>query len=466
MLFSSLSFLYVFLPLVLAVYYLVPARLKNVILLLFSLLFYAIGEQKLVLLLLLSSVVDYTSSLGIERFRKKAGMPRLFLGLSIAVNIALLGYFKYIDLVIRSINAILDTQLDLLKVALPIGISFFTFQTMSYTFDVYRGEVKAERNFLDFFTYVSLFPQLIAGPIVRYKTVAAELKERKFDLEAFASGIGRFCVGLGKKILIANTLAVACKIYAGMADKTVLMTWVYAISFSLQIYFDFSGYSDMAIGLGKLFGFSFPENFNYPFIARSVTEFWRRWHMTLGVWFRDYVYIPMGGNRVKAARFVFNILVVWFLTGLWHGAEYNFIVWGLYYGLLLLLEKFLLKKPLQLSRVLSHLYLLLITVLGFVLFDAPSISEALHTAGRLFGIGAALTNTVSTYYARSYALIIVSAAILATPLARQVYTALQKHQAGKQVCAFLEPVASLLLLILSTAYLVDGSYNPFMYFRF
>jgi len=466
MLFSSLSFLYLFLPLVLAVYYLVPAKLKNVILLLFSLLFYYIGEQKLVLLLLLSSVVDYTCSLGIERFRHKTGMPRLFLGLSLAANIALLGYFKYIDLIIRSINAVLDTQLDLLKVALPIGISFFTFQTMSYTFDVYRGDVKAERNFLDFFTYVSLFPQLIAGPIVRYKTVAVELKERTFDLESFASGIGRFCVGLGKKILIANTLAVACKTYAGMADKTVLMTWVYAISFSLQIYFDFSGYSDMAIGLGKLFGFSFPENFNYPFIAKSVTEFWRRWHMTLGVWFRDYVYIPMGGNRVKAGRFVLNILVVWFLTGLWHGAEYNFVVWGLYYGLLLLMEKFLLKKALQLSRVLSHLYLLLITVLGFVLFDAAGISEALRTSGRLFGIGAALTNTVSTYYARSYAPVIVIAAILATPLAKQAYAALKKHRAGKQVCSFLEPAVSLLLLILSTAYLVDGSYNPFMYFRF
>ena len=292
------------------------------------------------------------------------------------------------------------------------------------------------------------------------------MKERTFYLESFVSGIGRFCVGLGKKILIANTLAVACKIYAEMADKTVLMTWVYAISFSLQIYFDFSGYSDMAIGLGKLFGFSFPENFNYPFIAKSVTEFWRRWHMTLGVWFRDYVYIPMGGNRVKAGRFVLNILVVWFLTGLWHGAEYNFVLWGLYYGLLLLLEKFLLKKPLQLSRVLSHIYLLLLTILGFVLFDAASISEALRTAGRLFGIGAALTNTVSSYYARGYALVIVIASFLATPLARQAYTALKKHRAGKQVCSWLEPVASLLLLVLSTAYLVDGSYNPFMYFRF
>ena len=466
MLFSSLSFLYIFLPLVLVVYYLVPGKLKNLILLAFSLLFYYIGEQKLVLLLLLSSLVDYICSLGIERYRSKPGMPRLFLSLSILANVSLLGYFKYIDLIIRSINAVLNTQIDLLKVALPIGISFFTFQTMSYTFDVYRGDVKAERNFLDFFTYVSLFPQLIAGPIVRYKTVAVELKERKFDLAAFGSGISRFCIGLGKKILIANTLAGACKVYGEMADKTTVITWVYAISFALQIYFDFSGYSDMAIGLGKLFGFSFPENFNYPYIAKSATEFWRRWHMTLGVWFRDYVYIPMGGNRVPALRFILNILVVWALTGLWHGAEYNFVLWGLYYGLILLLEKFLLKTPLQKGRVLPHLYLLFITLVGFILFDVPSVGEAVRTCGRLFGIGTVFTNAVSTYYAKSYAFIIAVASILATPLARNICLAAIKLRICERLRTVLEPAACLLILIVSTAYLVDGSYNPFMYFRF
>jgi len=466
MLFSSLSFLYVFLPLVLAVYYLVPARLKNVTLLIFSLAFYYAGEQKLVLLLLLSSVVDFTCSLCIEHFRNRAGMPKLFLGLSILINVALLGYFKYVDLIISSINAILDTQLDLLKVALPIGISFFTFQTMSYTFDVYRGDVKAERNFLDFFTYVSLFPQLIAGPIVRYKTIATELKERKFNLEAFSYGIFRFCIGLGKKILIANTMAGVCKIYGDMTVKTTLMTWVYAIAFSLQIYFDFSGYSDMAIGLGKLFGFSFPENFNYPYMAKSATEFWRRWHMTLGVWFRDYVYIPMGGNRVPLLRYVLNILVVWFLTGLWHGAEYNFILWGLYYGLLLLLEKFLFRNLLQKGKVLPHLYLLFMTIIGFVLFDAASLSEAVRTCGRLFGIGSVFTDITSTYYAKSYAFIIVIAAILATPMMRNVFYFVKKHKIGEQLFHILEPVACIAILIGATANLVDGSYNPFMYFRF
>jgi alginate O-acetyltransferase complex protein AlgI len=393
-------------------------------------------------------------------------MPKLFLGLSLLVNISLLGYFKYIDLIIRSINAVLNTQIDLLKVALPIGISFFTFQTMSYTFDVYRGDVKAERNFLDFFTYVSLFPQLIAGPIVRYKTVAVELKERKFDLAAFGSGISRFCIGLGKKILIANTLAGACKVYGEMTDKTTVITWVYAIAFSLQIYFDFSGYSDMAIGLGKLFGFSFPENFNYPYIARSATEFWRRWHMTLGVWFRDYVYIPMGGNRVPNLRFILNIFVVWALTGLWHGAEYNFVLWGLYYGLILLLEKFLLKKPLEKGRVLPHLYLLFITIVGFILFDASGVAEAIRTCGRLFGIGTVFTNAISTYYAKSYALVIIIASFLATPLMHNICLAAIKHRTGERLCTVLEPMACILILIVATAYLVDGSYNPFMYFRF
>jgi alginate O-acetyltransferase complex protein AlgI len=466
MLFSSLSFLYIFLPLVLVIYYLVPGRLKNVILLLFSLLFYYIGEQKLVLLLLLSSLVDYTCSLCIEHWRSKPELTKLFLILSILINVSLLGYFKYVDLIISSINAILDTQINLLEIALPIGISFFTFQTMSYTFDVYRGDVKAEKNFLDFFTYVSLFPQLIAGPIVRYKTVAAELKERKFDLSAIGYGIRRFCIGLGKKILIANTLASACKTYSEMPEKTTLMTWVYAVSFSLQIYFDFSGYSDMAIGLGKLFGFSFPENFNYPYIAKSATDFWRRWHMTLGVWFRDYVYIPMGGNRVPGLRFILNILVVWFLTGLWHGAEYNFVLWGLYYGLILLLEKFLLNKLLQKVKILPHLYLIFITLIGFILFDAGSLNEAIRTCGRLFGIGAVFTNVVSTYYARSYALIIAVAAVLATPLMKNIYFAFKEHKVGQRLRAFLEPAVCVVILIVSTAYLVDGSYNPFMYFRF
>lgn len=466
MLFSSLSFLYVFLPLVLILHYLLPKAMKNAILLVFSLAFYFVGEQELVLLMLLSALLDFFCSLAIEHLRGNQSAMRLFLMLSILGNLSLLGYFKYADLIINSINAILDTQLRFLEIALPIGISFFTFQTMSYTFDVYRGDVKAERNFLDFFTYVTLFPQLIAGPIVRYQTVAIELKSRKIDFAAFGSGVSRFCMGLGKKILIANTLAGACKIYGQMSEKTVLMTWIYAIAFSLQIYFDFSGYSDMAIGLGKMFGFSFPENFNYPYIARSATEFWRRWHMTLGGWFRDYVYVPMGGNRVPVVRYFLNILVVWFLTGLWHGAEYNFILWGLYYAILLLVEKFLLKKLLQKGKVLPHLYLMIITIIGFILFDASSIAEAIRTCGRLIGIGSVFTNVISTYYAKSYALIIVIASILSTPLLQDAYHAVAANKKAAIARNILEPLVSMLILAISTAYLVDGSYNPFMYFRF
>lgn len=466
MLFSSLSFLYVFLPLVLIIYYLVPKALKNAVLLVFSLIFYFVGEQELVLLMLLSALLDFFCSLAIEHFRGNRTTMRLFLLLSILGNLSLLGYFKYADLIINSINAILDMQLRFLEIALPIGISFYTFQTMSYTFDVYRGDVKAEHNFLDFFTYVTLFPQLIAGPIVRYQTVAAELKNRKIDFDTFGGGVSRFCIGLGKKILIANTLAGACRIYGQMPEKTVLITWVYAIAFSLQIYFDFSGYSDMAIGLGKMFGFSFPENFNYPYIAKSAAEFWRRWHMTLGGWFRDYVYVPMGGNRVPVLRYILNILVVWFLTGLWHGAEYNFILWGLYYGLLLLLEKFLLKGLLQKGKVLPHLYLIFITIIGFILFDASSLAEAIQTCGRLFGIGSAFTNVTSTYYAKSYALILIIASVLSTPLLRNAYHAVAKNKTVAIVRNILEPLVCMLILAVSTAYLVDGSYNPFMYFRF
>ena len=466
MLFSSLSFLYVFLPLVLILHYLLPRAMKNAILLVFSLVFYFVGEQELVLLMLLSALLDFFCSRAIEHFRGNQSAMRLFLMLSILGNLSLLGYFKYADLIINSINAILDTQLHFLEIALPIGISFYTFQTMSYTFDVYRGDVKAERNFLDFFTYVTLFPQLIAGPIVRYQTVAIELKSRKIDFAAFGSGVSRFCMGLGKKILIANTLAGACKIYSQMSDKTILMTWIYAIAFSLQIYFDFSGYSDMAIGLGKMFGFSFPENFNYPYIAKSATEFWRRWHMTLGGWFRDYVYVPMGGNRVPILRYILNILVVWFLTGLWHGAAYNFILWGLYYAFLLLVEKYLLKKLLQKGKALSHLYLIFVTMIGFILFDASSLAEAIQTCGRLFGIGSVFTNVTSTYYAKSYAPIMIIASVLSTPLLRDAYLAVAADKKVAIARNILEPLISMLILALSTAYLVDGSYNPFMYFRF
>lgn len=356
MVFSSIGFIFVFLSATLLCYFIVPKKLRNLVLLISSLIFYYIGEQHLIWLMIASSLTDYFCSLGIEHFREKKGMTRLFLCISLVINLSLLGYFKYADLFINSFNALTGAAVPLLKIALPIGISFYTFQTMSYTIDVYRGEVRAEKNFINFAAYVTLFPQLVAGPIVRYETVAAELKERSVTLEKFSLGISRFCIGLGKKVLIANSLAALVKLYAeAEGGHTVLMAWAYAIALPLQIYFDFSGYSDMAIGLGHMFGFTFLENFNYPFIAKTATDFWRRWHMSLGTWFRDYVYFPMGGNRVKPARHIFNLLVVWFITGMWHGASYNFILWGVYYGVLIILEKYIYGKYLEKSHVISHI---------------------------------------------------------------------------------------------------------------
>ena len=386
MVFSSLSFIYVFLALVLITYFAVPKKLRNLVLLIFSLAFYYVGEQKLIIIMIISSLTDYFCSLGIEHFRERKGMTRLFLGLSLLINLSLLGYFKYADLFINSFNMLTGSEVPLLKIALPIGISFYTFQTISYTIDVYRGNVKAERNFINFAAYVTLFPQLVAGPIVRYGTVAAELKERTVSFQRFSRGAVRFCIGLGKKVLLANSLASLVKLYDSATGHTVLMAWAAAIAIPLQIYFDFSGYSDMAIGLGDIFGFSFPENFNYPMISKTATEFWRRWHMTLGTWFRDYIYFPMGGSRVKPARHILNLITVWFVTGMWHGAEYNFILWGLYYCVLLILEKFFYGKYLERSKILSHVYFAIITVCGFMLFHTEDLSLLPARLGELIGM--------------------------------------------------------------------------------
>lgn len=467
MVFSSLSFIYVFLALVLITYFAVPKKLRNLVLLIFSLAFYYVGEQKLIIIMIISSLTDYFCSLGIEHFRERKGMTRLFLGLSLLINLSLLGYFKYADLFINSFNMLTGSEVPLLKIALPIGISFYTFQTMSYTIDVYRGNVKAERNFINFAAYVTLFPQLVAGPIVRYGTVAAELKERTVSFQRFSRGAVRFCIGLGKKVLLANSLASLVKLYDSAAGHTVLMAWAAAIAIPLQIYFDFSGYSDMAIGLGDIFGFSFPENFNYPMISKTATEFWRRWHMTLGTWFRDYIYFPMGGSRVKPARHILNLITVWFVTGMWHGAEYNFILWGLYYCVLLILEKFFYGKYLERSKILSHIYFAIITVCGFMLFHTEDLSLLPARLGELIGMGTTgFTDTVSTFYVTSYLPTVIIAIIGATPLAKKLgeYLRVRAKLAnaaliGTQICAYA-------MLVLSTAYLIDGSYNPFLYFRF
>ncbi len=468
MVFSSIGFIFVFLSATLLCYFIVPKKLRNLVLLISSLIFYYIGEQHLIWLMIASSLTDYFCSLGIEHFREKKGMTRLFLCISLVINLSLLGYFKYADLFINSFNALTGAAVPLLKIALPIGISFYTFQTMSYTIDVYRGEVRAEKNFINFAAYVTLFPQLVAGPIVRYETVAAELKERSVTLEKFSLGISRFCIGLGKKVLIANSLAALVKLYAeAEGGHTVLMAWAYAIALPLQIYFDFSGYSDMAIGLGHMFGFTFLENFNYPFIAKTATDFWRRWHMSLGTWFRDYVYFPMGGNRVKPARHIFNLLVVWFITGMWHGASYNFILWGGYYGVLIILEKYIYGKYLEKSHVISRIYFFFVTVFGFIIFDTENLSQVFSKFGELFGVGTtALYDTSSLFYVSSYLFTLVIAFVCAMPIGKKLWAKLCEKEKSRAVFTCLGYAACFAMLIVSTAYLIDGSYNPFLYFRF
>ena len=465
MLFSSLSFLYYFLPCVLIIYFLAPKKLKNSVLLLSSLFFYAWGEPKYVLLMLLAILCGYLFALLIERYRGRR-LSRLFLILSVSLSAAILGFFKYADFFIQNFNTVTGLSLPLLKIALPIGISFYTFQLISYTVDVYRG-VPAQRSFIDLAAYISLFPQLIAGPIVRYSQIAEQLSSRRHSLEKAALGIRRFILGLGKKVLIANAMGQLCQIFRDSQDKSVLFFWLYAIANMLHIYFDFSGYSDMAIGLGKLFGFDFPENFNYPYISRSVTEFWRRWHISLGSWFRDYVYIPMGGNRVSRPRWLLNLLTVWLLTGFWHGAAWNFIVWGLFFAVFLILEKLWLLRRLEKAPVLGRFYVLFTVMLSFIIFSAEDMGQALSSLSSLFGAGGLpLLSAECLYYLKSYAVLLLIAVVGATPLPRLLLQRLGIRPGGEKLQNLLEVPALLLILALSTAYLVDGSFNPFLYFRF
>ena len=463
MLFSSIPFLFYFLPCVLLVYFVVPQKGRNAVLLAASLFFYGWGEPKFLLFMVFAIVQGYVFARLIARGRGK----KLFLALSLVLSFALLAYCKYADFFLENFNAVTGLSLPLLKIALPIGISFYTFQIASYEIDVYRGDVAAQRNFIDFAAYVAMFPQLIAGPIVRYRDIAPQLKERTHSLEAAASGASRFAVGLAKKVLIANVLAQLISAYKASAEQTVLYAWLYAIAFTLQIYFDFSGYSDMAIGLGRIFGFTFPENFAYPYISKSITEFWRRWHISLGTWFRDYLYIPLGGSRCSRARHIFNILVVWMATGFWHGAAWNFIFWGLVYAVLLIAEKFFLLPALKKGSVLPHIYVLLAVTLGFVLFDASSVSDALHWLGALFGVGAAPgLGTEAVYMLRSHGVVLALAALGATPLPARLLKRAQEAKPLAPVMAVAAPLSTLALLALCTAFLVDGSFNPFLYFRF
>ena len=456
MLFSSVTFLFFFLPITLMLHQLLPWRWKNHVLLAASVVFYASGEPVYILLLAFSAFVGWLHGLYMTRRPGK----KWVLVSAICWNLVFLLFFKYADFLTGSINSLLGTSIPALGLSLPIGISFYTFQNMSYVVDVYRGESRAEKNFASYATYLCLFPQLIAGPIVRYSDVARELRERSVDTAQFSRGVIRFLVGLGKKVLLANSIGVLAELT--VPDGSVLFSWLRAIAYTFQIYFDFAGYSDMAIGMGAMMGFQFPENFNYPYLSRSVTEFWRRWHMTLGSWFRDYVYIPLGGSRTSTIKWVRNVLIVWMLTGIWHGASWNFLLWGLYYGILLLVEKFFLGKYLK-GKVLSRIYVMLLTILGFVLFHSATASEALLEIGRMFGLGGLpVVNATALYYLKSYAVLLVLCALGSTPLPKYLAGKIQAHKA----IVVLQPAMVLAVLLLVTACLVDGSFNPFLYFRF
>lgn len=467
MLFSSIGFLYYFLPLVLALYYLAPAKLKNIVLLGASLFFYFYGEPVFAVLILASSVLGYVHGLWISRCRTPK-TARLALVSAVASGLFFLILFKYADFMIINLNRIPGLALPLPGLRLPIGISFYTFQILSYVLDVYYGKARVQKSLVRLTTYVALFPQLIAGPIVRYNTIESELNGRRHSWANMAGGIGRFVTGLAKKILIANVLGELADQLSRLPERTVLYYWLVGLSFMLQIYFDFSAYSDMAIGLGRMFGFHFQENFNYPLIARSITDFWRRWHISLGTWFRDYVYIPLGGNRVSKLKWLRNIVVVWALTGLWHGAAWNFIIWGLYFAVVLVAEKWFLAKPLaSLPAFLQHVYTLLVALISFVIFNADSLQTVGENLRGLIGVpGLALYSPAQLYYLRSYALVLVMAVVGATPLVRRLANRLTTALKERLPGLILEPVLYLVLLLVCTAYLVDGSFNPFLYFRF
>jgi len=467
MVFSSILFLFRFMPIAFLVYYLVPKKLKNLTLLILSLIFYCWGEVRYFPIMVASIVVDYVASNGIRKYGENKLKRKLFLLMSVFFNLGMLGFFKYTNFFIENINALLGTSIGMLSLTLPLGISFYTFQTMSYTIDVYRGKVEAEKNIIDFGAFVVLFPQLIAGPIVRYTDVALELKTRTLKLDRIESGIATFIMGLGRKVLIANSCgALWTEVETiGFANISAPLAWLGILAFTLQIYFDFSGYSLMAIGLGRMLGFEFPENFNYPYISRSVTEFWRRWHMTLGSWFREYLYIPLGGNRVSSSRHIFNMFVVWAATGFWHGANWNFVLWGLYSFVFLVLEKYLIGDFLKRHRIISHIYLVLLVMLSWALFAVTDLGQLGVLLGRMFGAGGSFSLGGDwNYYLRNYGVVLLLGCIFSAPVVPCVSKKLEAM--GKKWYQPLRIVLLLGVLILSVAYLVDATYNPFLYFRF
>lgn len=466
MVFSSTIFLCVYLPLVLLGYYICPKKGRNLFLLIASLVFYAWGEPKYVFLMIFSILVNYIFGRLMDKHRENKKRLKLMLVLSVVIDIGLLSVFKYTDFIITNVNAIFGSSFDLLKIALPIGISFYTFQAMSYTIDVYRNDVRVQKNLIDFGMYITMFPQLIAGPIVRYADVQDQLAERSVTTADFSEGVMRFVVGLGKKVLLANQMgAVWSEIYALGGDVSALMAWTGAIAYTFQIYFDFSGYSDMAIGLGRMFGFKFPENFRYPYQSVSITDFWRRWHITLSTWFKEYLYIPLGGNRCGLARQALNLLIVWSLTGFWHGAGWNFVMWGLYYFVILFIEKlFLLKALDKLPKLFRHVYALLLIVIGWVIFASDDVSVLLPYLGSMFGANGAVGG-MDVYTLFTKAVLIVICCVASTELPKRLF--LSATGAMNEKAAFtIKSVMTIALLALSMILLIGDSYNPFLYFRF
>ena len=462
--FSSLPFLFGFLPITLAIYFAVPLRWRNLALLLTSLVFYGWGEPVYISIMVLSILIDYTHGLLVEKYRSRDKLARWFVAESVLLNLGLLGFFKYWDFFAANLSLIPGVSIPTLGLPLPIGISFFTFQTMSYTIDVYRGEARAQKNIINFGAYVTLFPQLIAGPIVRYQTVAEELEHRDCTADLFADGVKRFACGVGKKVLLANNIGLLWEAASAQAAPTVLTAWLGVIAYGFQIYFDFSGYSDMAIGLGRMLGFRFMENFNYPFLADSITDFWRRWHISMGTWFRDYVYIPLGGNKGGLAKQLRNIAIVWLLTGFWHGASWNFVLWGVYFGILLVLEKlFLLRWLKKLPNPLRHIYALVLVTISWTLFAFTEISKgAAWCKAMLSGV---LFDSSSLYLLLTYGPMLAICALAATPLGKRCYEKLNSRL-GPRALTVVDCGGLLCVLVMAAAYLVSGSYNPFLYFRF
>lgn len=466
MVFSSTIFLCVYLPLVLLGYYICPKKGRNLFLLIVSLVFYAWGEPKYVFLMIFSILVNYIFGRLMDKHRENKKRLKLMLVLSVVIDLGLLSVFKYTDFIITNVNAIFGANFDLLNIALPIGISFYTFQAMSYTIDVYRNDVRVQKNLIDFGMYITMFPQLIAGPIVRYADVQDQLAERSVTTADFSEGVMRFVVGLGKKVLLANQMgAVWSDIYALGGDVSALMAWTGAIAYTFQIYFDFSGYSDMAIGLGRMFGFKFPENFRYPYQSVSITDFWRRWHITLSTWFKEYLYIPLGGNRRGLARQALNLLIVWSLTGFWHGAGWNFVMWGLYYFVILFIEKlFLLKALDKLPKFFRHVYALLLIIIGWVIFASDDVSVLLPYLGSMFGANGAIGG-MDVYTLLTKAVLLIICCIASTELPKKLF--LSAAGAMNEKAAFtLKSVLMIALLALSMILLIGDSYNPFLYFRF